>query len=331
MAPTVPFPSQVNPRLRGAWNRLQSSLMALVAGAAGSSTLVYRPGARTGAGVYGTWAELVAAALATDGAKVVFVDDKNGTPTVPAGNWNLGTYTTLRGRQQGAAGGTCELQIEDGAKIAGVYQIRALRVVNNSTTNVMESNDAQGQLIDSHPTYLLAEGASIRCDGGAPFFAVTSGDSDSSSVWWLLDDSALLESESPNVLIAQGRGTRLDVYMAGSSVAQEDTVAGLPNTIATIYVVNAAAKPDAQARATAVMLEQAERVFFDDALVPHVGSSDVQRAIQAIATRVRWGTGSPEAAVTADPGTIYLDLAGGKDLTLYVKESNTDNTGWIAK
>jgi len=43
------------------------------------------------------------------------------------------------------------------------------------------------------------------------------------------------------------------------------------------------------------------------------------------------GTGSPETAVAADPGTLYLNTAGGAATTLYVKESGTSNTGWIAK
>lgn len=43
------------------------------------------------------------------------------------------------------------------------------------------------------------------------------------------------------------------------------------------------------------------------------------------------GTGSPESAVTAEPGSLYLNLSGGASTTLYVKESGSGNTGWIAK
>src|SRR4030095_5844936 len=38
------------------------------------------------------------------------------------------------------------------------------------------------------------------------------------------------------------------------------------------------------------------------------------------------GTGSPNGAVTASPGSLYLDLGGG----LYVKTTGTGNTGWTA-
>lgn len=41
------------------------------------------------------------------------------------------------------------------------------------------------------------------------------------------------------------------------------------------------------------------------------------------------GTGTPEAAVTARAGSLYLNRAGGANTSLYYKESGTGNTGWI--
>jgi len=46
---------------------------------------------------------------------------------------------------------------------------------------------------------------------------------------------------------------------------------------------------------------------------------------------VQSGSGSPEGVVIAPPGRLYLDEDGGADLTLYVKESGTDENGWVAK
>jgi hypothetical protein len=43
------------------------------------------------------------------------------------------------------------------------------------------------------------------------------------------------------------------------------------------------------------------------------------------------GTGSPEGVVTSDIGSMYLREDGGAGTTLYVKESGTGNTGWVAK
>jgi hypothetical protein len=43
------------------------------------------------------------------------------------------------------------------------------------------------------------------------------------------------------------------------------------------------------------------------------------------------GTGSPESSVTASVGALYIRTDGGTSTTLYVKESGSGNTGWVAK
>ena len=43
------------------------------------------------------------------------------------------------------------------------------------------------------------------------------------------------------------------------------------------------------------------------------------------------GTGSPEGALSAAVGSIFLRTNGGAGTTLYVKESGTSTTGWVAK
>jgi hypothetical protein len=43
------------------------------------------------------------------------------------------------------------------------------------------------------------------------------------------------------------------------------------------------------------------------------------------------GVGSPEGVVTARIGSLYTRIDGGAGTTLYVKESGTGNTGWVAK
>lgn len=43
------------------------------------------------------------------------------------------------------------------------------------------------------------------------------------------------------------------------------------------------------------------------------------------------GNGSPEGVLSAPVGTLYSRLDGGTLTTLYVKESGTGNTGWVAK
>jgi hypothetical protein len=46
---------------------------------------------------------------------------------------------------------------------------------------------------------------------------------------------------------------------------------------------------------------------------------------------LRFGSGSPEGVVTAPTGAVYLRTDGGAGSTMYVKESGSGNTGWVAK
>lgn len=48
-------------------------------------------------------------------------------------------------------------------------------------------------------------------------------------------------------------------------------------------------------------------------------------------TQVRSGAGSPEGAVNAPVGSMWLRTDGGAGTTLYVKQSGTGNTGWAGK
>lgn len=292
-----------------------------------TSSFVYRPGGVASGNVFPTWQALVTAVAAVEGAKTVMVDDSMGRPVVPEGTWNLGGYTVLRGRQQGAAGGVCVLAVENRAHIAGVYQIRALRVVSESEQPVMESRDAQGDATDSVPTYVLAEGASLECQGTGPLFAVNSGGYAVPIDWYLLDDARLVQTSTAlSVLLAQGRGTSLRVFLQDNSVAEPGTVRALPNAGAEVLVASPAADPTTH---DPTYLGQSSRIVYDDAQTPHVSASDVQAALEALGLRLRWGSGNPEGVVSAPPGTLYLDTNGGR--TLFVKESGSGNTGWVLK
>lgn len=43
-----------------------------------------------------------------------------------------------------------------------------------------------------------------------------------------------------------------------------------------------------------------------------------------------WGSGSPESVLNGGIGSTYRDYAGSADAQLYVKETGTGNTGWVA-
>lgn len=61
------------------------------------------------------------------------------------------------------------------------------------------------------------------------------------------------------------------------------------------------------------------------------GSADWANTLNVLLGYVRWGAGTPEGAVEASVGSLYLRTDGGAGTTLYVKESGTGNTGWSAK
>lgn len=60
-----------------------------------------------------------------------------------------------------------------------------------------------------------------------------------------------------------------------------------------------------------------------------------RRIVAAVNTledsRVLRGSGTPEGSVVASVGALYVRTDGGVSTTLYVKESGTGNTGWVAK
>jgi len=45
----------------------------------------------------------------------------------------------------------------------------------------------------------------------------------------------------------------------------------------------------------------------------------------------RWGSGTPEGAVTAPIGAVFHRTDGGAGTSFYVKESGAGNTGWVGK
>jgi hypothetical protein len=54
-------------------------------------------------------------------------------------------------------------------------------------------------------------------------------------------------------------------------------------------------------------------------------------AVNGLTAAFLTGTGTPQGVVTATVGTLFLRTDGGASTTLYIKESGTGNTGWVAK
>ncbi len=68
-----------------------------------------------------------------------------------------------------------------------------------------------------------------------------------------------------------------------------------------------------------------------ESMVRLVIKSNGVLAPQGTNAHIYSGFATPEAAVTAEVGSIYLRTDGGSATSLYVKESGSGNTGWVAK
>jgi hypothetical protein len=53
--------------------------------------------------------------------------------------------------------------------------------------------------------------------------------------------------------------------------------------------------------------------------------------VQGAGNQISAGSGTPEGVVTASKGSIFMRTNGGAGTCMYVKETSTGNTGWVAK
>jgi hypothetical protein len=53
--------------------------------------------------------------------------------------------------------------------------------------------------------------------------------------------------------------------------------------------------------------------------------------VNSTSVKITSDSSSPESSVTAPVGSIYTRTDGGASTRLYVKESSSGNTGWVAK
>lgn len=100
----------------------------------------------------------------------------------------------------------------------------------------------------------------------------------------------------------------------------EQTVAAGNNTVSGVRVRSPAANPlqitAPNSRISDVTVDTATPTI-------HLLTSDT--------VKVLWGTGTPEGVVAAGVGSLFLRTDGGAGTTLYIKETGTGTTGWVAK
>lgn len=299
MAPPVPFLGKHAPRTQMALVRCAQQMAAYVAASFGGA-LVWRPGAATGGNVYGTWAALVTAAQGVQGLKTVYCDDALGACVIPSGNWDLGGYTVLQGRQAGQGPtGMCEVVIADGARLINVFEFNMLIVETQSASPVMRTSDYAGT---APVVFRLGMGTLLTASGAADFMVVDGGPN--AANWWLTEDSRFVQGAMP-ILRAGSHSAVADVWIADTSVVEARTVAANPNAHVNVHQASVEALYD-----------------FDQ-------NGGV--GVTPLGIRIAEGTGSPDGVVYGMQGDMYVDRTGGTK-TLWVKEVGNGNVnGWVSK
>lgn len=74
-------------------------------------------------------------------------------------------------------------------------------------------------------------------------------------------------------------------------------------------------------------------VVFKQWLIAYLGPEIqvTQSQVTNATTAIYVGTGTPEGAQAAAAGSLFLRLDGGAGTTLYLKESGTGTSGWVAR
>lgn len=141
--------------------------------------------------------------------------------------------------------------------------------------------------------------------------------------------------DSGNVLIARQWGTDLMSWAAGKVEVLNEAGLGFGNVglnSSDVYLYRDAANVLALRNSTSA---QTLRVYGTTTgskylAIAHNGTN-ASLTDSATSCLIKWGSGSPEGVVTAPVGSLYLRTDGGASTTLYIKESGSGNTGWIAK
>lgn len=125
------------------------------------------------------------------------------------------------------------------------------------------------------------------------------------------------------------------VYLRAYSNSQVDTVDGgiydhvdmLSGASGTVALINAAAINISNNSSGGGVINALNSYV---ANVPS-GSATTNISLRLGGTNIYTGSGSPESVVTANVGSLYLRSNGSTSTSLYVKETGSGNTGWVAK
>lgn len=192
---------------------------------------------------------------------------------------------------------------------------------NNIRAQVIHDATFSGYLINNHATYYAAYGtyefSVLDLNGGSP------------------------EAMPPAQYVNNQQNTQLvtvtDLHSGKTTTVQDGTPASQVSSFAD-YLVNGLAIDDDSGNnytkigPTRNLLALTDASGSAKAFVTSsgflLGSAG---AYFSGTTGLFFGSGSPEGVKTAGPGSVYFNSSGGTGTTMYVKETGSGNTGWVAK
>lgn len=282
---------------------------------------VFQPGGVASGNVYDTWANLVAAAAAFPGKKLVYFDSSFAPCSIPAGAWDFASSTIFKGANKQGPG--TPLAIADGATLVNAHEFADLAIDSQTTTFVI---NAPSSPFGHNVVYRFSGWTTIKQTGGhgGTFLqSVTSG-LGLGTVCEFYDDTKVLTSAAGNAFTVASPGG-ISFYTYDRAEIQRDTVAA-PGAGVVGYIVSPSTSI-ATAHAGIVpggllpvqLLSEAVKVSYDDALVspPLLGASDVQGAIDKLKSSPieSWkfsgtftGSNNPSIFYAGDvPDNVYLN------------------------
>ncbi|HYB97513.1 MAG TPA: hypothetical protein VEC57_00070 [Candidatus Limnocylindrales bacterium] len=197
------------------------------------------------------------------------------------------------------------------------------------------------------------DNAIVRWDGTTGTLiqnsAVTVADT-TGAMAWDSGQNALLTAASGRSLILQSGGVTALTLDSSQNATFAGEVRGAGNIYITTGSTRLSAAADGVLRISNAAATDFSRLQFGGTSASFPALKRLSAALQVITaddggyaelhalrlllsgtTQIRAGTGTPEGAVTAPVGSLFLRTDGGASTTLYVKESGAGNTGWIAK
>ena len=235
----------------------------------------------------------------------------------------------------------------NGIRVVSGY-VQAATIIPNSTGSILFGGGGSRTSISAPADSQLL----LQNNAGTDFGRLQFGGTTSSFPAWkrnstslearLADDSAQTRILALDIVLGQhaiiGAGYAYNWNGRSGIYSPSDGVIGLYNNAATDFSRlqfggTTSSFPAIKRNSVRIEARLADDSAYTDVYAANFvnGTGTGQFGWSGTGVRIRSGTGSPEGAISAPVGSLWLRDDGGANTTLYVKESGTGNTGWVAK